>query len=166
MRTSTKRALAPLAVAGALVLTGLPPATADHYPPFELPENTACTFPLGVSATGGKLHTKTWYDEKGDPVRSITAGRGDVVTYTNLDTGAFLSLKTGGNVERKTYHPDGSQTVTMTGQGGLIFFPSDEPPGPSTTHYFGRVVYTIGTDGVWTLVSTSGRERDICAELA
>ena len=64
------------------------------------------------------------------------------------------------------FNADGSQTVTVTGHNVLILFPSDVPAGPSTTLYVGRVVYTIGTDGVFTLVSTSGTATDICAALS
>jgi hypothetical protein len=49
----------------------------------------------------------------------------------------------------------------------LILFPSDIPAGPTTTHYIGRIVYNVDPKtGVFTLVSTTGQERDICAELA
>ena len=56
--------------------------------------------------------------------------------------------------------------MTATGHNVLILFPSDVPAGPSTTLYVGRVVYTIGTDGVFTLVSTRGTATDICAALS
>jgi hypothetical protein len=48
----------------------------------------------------------------------------------------------------------------------LILFPSDVPEGPSTTLYVGRVVFTIDDAGVFTVVSTSGKSTDICAELS
>jgi hypothetical protein len=40
------------------------------------------------------------------------------------------------------------------------------PAGPTTTLVVGRVVFTIGADGVFTLVSTSGTTTDICAALS
>jgi hypothetical protein len=64
-------------------------------------------------------------------------------------------------------NPDGAQTVTGTGHNGLILFPTDIPAGPTTTQYIGRIVYTVNpTTGVFTLLSTTGQETDICAELA
>jgi hypothetical protein len=64
------------------------------------------------------------------------------------------------------FNADGSRTVTLTGHNLLILFPTDVPPGPSTTLYVGRVVFTVDAGGVFTLESTSGRATDICAALS
>jgi hypothetical protein len=140
----------------------------EPVPPqsFEFPAGVACDFPLGVVQSGGNLHTKTFVDRNGDPIRVIQAGKGFLLTYTNLDTGNSVTIQTDGSVSQTTFDPDGTQTVSATGHNGLILFPSDVPTGPSTTHYIGRIVYTIDSNGVFTLVSTSGSQRDICAELA
>ena len=47
----------------------------------------------------------------------------------------------------------------------LILFPTDVPAGPSTTLHVGRVVYTIDTNGVFTVQRVSGTSTDICAAL-
>jgi hypothetical protein len=160
------------AILAALALTAAQ-ATIANGPPepvepqeFELPAGQACDFGLRVSQSGGNLHLKVFRDANGDPVRTIQAGKGFLLTYTNLDTGNSVTIRTDGSVSKTTFNPDGTQTVSATGHNGLILFPSDVPAGPTTTHYIGRIVYTIDEDFVFTLVSTSGSQRDICAELA
>jgi len=71
-----------------------------------------------------------------------------------------------GAVQQSVVNADGSATVTSTGHNVLILFPSDVPAGPSTTLYVGRVVFTVGANGVFTVVSTSGSATDICAALS
>jgi hypothetical protein len=160
------------AILAALILTAAQ-ATVANGPPepvdpqeFNLPAGEACDFALRVSQNGGNLHRKVFSDENGDPVRIIQAGKGFLLTYTNLDTGNSVTIRTDGSVSKTTFNPDGTQTVSATGHNGLILFPSDVPAGPTTTHYIGRIVYTIDQNGVFTLVRTSNNQRDICAELA
>jgi hypothetical protein len=40
------------------------------------------------------------------------------------------------------------------------------PAGPSTTLYVGRVAFTVGAGGAFTVVSTSGKATGICAALS
>jgi hypothetical protein len=77
-----------------------------------------------------------------------------------------LALKANGSVTHVTNRADGWQEWIVTGHEVLILFPSDIPPGPSTTLYVGRVVFTVDPAGVFTLQSVSGRSTDICAALA
>jgi hypothetical protein len=95
------------------------------------------------------------------------------LTYTNYGTdpdhpaaGESVTVKTAGSVTKTVFNSDGTSTVTSTGHNGLILFPSDIPAGPTTTHYVGKLVYTIDAYGVFTVISSSGQQRDICAELA
>jgi hypothetical protein len=69
-------------------------------------------------------------------------------------------------VTHTTYNPDGSQTIEITGHNVLILFPTDFPPGPSTTLYVGRVVYSIDASGVYTVLEESGKKTDICAAVS
>ena len=171
----TTRRLA-LAVGGAAVaLTATQPAFAQEPEPVFLPAGLGCPgFNLQFQATGGKLHTREFTDADGNLVRILTAGKGVDATYTNYGTdpvnpvaGESVTVKTAGSVTKTMFNPDGTQTVTGTGHNGLILFPSDVPAGPTTTHYIGRIVYNVDpATGVFTLVSTTGQERDICAELA
>jgi hypothetical protein len=166
------RRVAPTALLVTIALTAAArPAVAAE--PFILPADVACPdFALGITATGGKLHTKDFVDKDGNLVRSITAGKGVDLTYTNYGSegdvaGASVTIKTAGSVTKTVYNSDGTYTVTATGHNGLILFDTDIPAGPSTTHYIGRLVYTVDpATGVFTLITTSGQERDICAELA
>ncbi|MDV2977784.1 UNVERIFIED_CONTAM: hypothetical protein Q9R71_11440 [Actinomycetes bacterium ARC8] len=63
-----------------------------------------------------------------------------------------VTIRTDGSVTETVTNPDGTLTVTGTGHIGLIMFPTDEPAGPTTTHFI--------------LESTSGQAIDICAGLA
>jgi hypothetical protein len=153
------------ALSAALIFTAAHSALADDQ--LVLPAGLACPdFDLEISGTGGKLHTKEFLDREGNLVRIITAGKGVLLTYTNLDAGTSVTIRTDGSVTQTRFNPDGTQTVSATGHNGLILFPTDFPPGPTTTQYIGRIVYTIDNDDVFRLVSTSGSQRDICAELA
>jgi hypothetical protein len=172
MKSKLNHGLALAALAAAALVAPAQPAVADTF--FILPAGTACDFNLGFQSTGGNLHTKEFTDANGDPVRLLTAGKGVLLTYTNYGTkpkkpvaGESITIRTDGSVAETVVNPDGTLTVTATGHNGLIMFPSDEPAGPTTTHYIGKIVYNIDPDtGVFTLVSTSGQSLDICAELA
>ena len=84
----------------------------------------------------------------------------------NVDTGASLSLRPNGSVAHVTLHADGSSTWVITGHNVLILFPTDSPPGPSTTLHVGRVVFTSDANANFTVVSVSGRSTDLCAALS
>jgi hypothetical protein len=163
--------LAPAALVAAFVLPGVQPASAADE--IILPAGTGCEFNLGYAPTGGKLHTKEFTDADGNVVRSITAGKGVVIKYTNYGSdpehpvaGKSVTIRTDGSVAQTVTNPDGTLTVTATGHNGLILFPSDVPKGPSTLHYIGRLVYIVDpATGVFTFVSSTGPQRDICAEL-
>jgi len=135
----------------------------------ELPAGLACAdFGLRVEVTASPHRVyREFVDNGGNVVRILTAGRGNALVFTNLSTGAKLSLKpNGGSVEHIVNNSDGSQTWMTTGHNVLILFPTDVPPGPSTTLYVGEVVFTVDTGGVFTLEDTNGRSTDICAVLS
>jgi hypothetical protein len=165
------RRLVPASTLAALMLMAAP-AFADLI---ILDAGLACPdFNLGIEATGGNLHTKDFVDKNGNLVKSITAGKGVVLTYTNFGPdpddpmeGQSISIDTSGSVSQTTVNPDGTLTVTATGHNGLVMFPSDVPAGPTTTHYTGKIVFHIDpVTGVFTLLSTNGPSRDVSAELA
>ncbi|HEY3259271.1 MAG TPA: hypothetical protein VGJ95_03235, partial [Pseudonocardiaceae bacterium] len=95
----------------------------------------------------------------------LAAGRGYDLTFTNLATGKVVQLASNGSVSWATINSDGTTTVEITGHNVLILFPTDTPPGPSTTLYIGRVVYTVAPGDIFTLQSTSASTTDICALL-
>jgi hypothetical protein len=119
-----------------------------------------------VEGTGDKRIMREFTDRNGKVVRTLAAGKGYTLTFTNLSTGNSLTLPASGSVQRTTVNSDGTSTVVSTGHNVVIFFPTDIPAGPSTTLYIGRVVYTVDAAGVFTLLSTSGRTTDLCVLLA
>jgi hypothetical protein len=100
-------------------------------------------------------------------VRTLSAGRGSALTFFNLSTNATLSLKPNGSVTHVTNNADGTSTWVTTGHNVLILFPTDVPPGPTTTLYVGRVTFTVdNVTAIFTLGKTSGQASDICAALS
>lgn len=145
------------------------PMTANAATPYEyeLEAGVGCPFPLRVQSDGSGKDTRVWEDSEGDVVRTITAGKGSRLTFTNLDTEEMLSLKPNGAAQvEEEFHPDGSYTVRLMGHTVVSLFPSDVPAGPSTTLHIGRVVIEIDADGVWRRTSVSGRQIDICEALS
>jgi hypothetical protein len=159
---------AALAVASVLAVgTPVPVAAAADDISIELPAGVACAFPLLVEGTGDKRIMREFTDRNGNVVRTLAAGKGFTLTFTNVSTGESLTLPSSGSVERRTINGDGTSTVVSTGHNVLILFPTDIPAGPSTTLYVGRIVYTVvDATQVFTLQSTSGTTTDLCALLA
>ncbi|WP_173924330.1 hypothetical protein [Agromyces sp. Marseille-P2726] len=157
---------ATAAVAAALISVAVPgPAFAAEFD-LVVPAGAACDFELGVTVSGGSLITREFTDSDGNTVRTLAAGRGSDLTFTNVATDATVSLKGNGSVTSTTFHPDGSLTVRLTGHNVLILFPTDVPAGPSTTLHVGQVTYDVDVDEVFTITGSSGRTRDICDELS
>jgi hypothetical protein len=152
-----------LALGSALAVATAVPASAQET--FELPAGTACDFGLRIEQTGGKRIEKTFTDKDGNLVRLLQAGKGFDLTFTNLSSGESITIPSNGSVSQTTFNADGTSTVQHTGSNVVIFFPTDEPPGPSTTLYEGRLVYTVDAAGNFTFVSSSGPTTDICALL-
>ena len=104
--------------------------------------------------------------KSGPLVRFHAAGRGNALTFTNLNTGTSLPLKMNGYSVMVVLNPDGSLRAKSLGHVVLIMFPADIPAGLSTTLYVGQIVYTVDPAGVFTLESSRGNSTDICAELS
>jgi hypothetical protein len=142
-----------------------PPGEVEDLGPFTIPAGGACDFTLYVSGTGSNANVIKF--ENG---RQIVAGKGYLLTYTNVDTGESVTFESNGSVQRYSEpDEDGVVTVTATGSNGLILFPSDVSEiseVPSAIQYTGRIVYTIDAGNNFTLISASGRQRDLCAELS
>lgn len=131
-----------------------------------LPAGIGCEFELGIDSVGGNQVYNEYYDKNGNLVRSLSAGKGALLTFTNTGTNTSLTYKTGGSVTHTTYNPDGTQTVSGTGHNAFVFFPTDVPAGPATILYIGRILYTVDANLVYTLVEAKGKSIDICAELS
>jgi hypothetical protein len=143
-----------------------PSAAQAQVPVIDLPAGIACPgFDVRLEINGQVQVNRTFTDKNGNPIRAISAGRGSVLTFVNMQNGTSITLKTGGSVSRTTYNRDGSYTVTATGHNGLILFPTDVPAGPTTTLYLGKLVYSVDTSGITTVLQTTGKQVDICAVL-
>src|SRR5438067_13267476 len=99
----------------------------------DFPAGLACEFHLLVDASEGNFHVKEFKNG-----RILLAGKGFASTFTNVDTGDTVSLTSNGFVEQVTANPDGTQTVVLMGYNVIFLFPTDTPPGPSTTLFVGR----------------------------
>ncbi len=167
MARSRTFGLLAAAVMGVTAFVGIatPAVAADSI--IEFAPGEACpSFTLRIEITGTPNATRDFTDHSGNLVKQITAGKGVDLLFINTETGASVSLKANGSVNKTTFNPDGSQTVATTGHNVLILFPSDIPAGPTTTLYVGRVVFTVAAEtAIFTLLSTSGRSTDICAAL-
>jgi hypothetical protein len=157
----------PAIVAG-LAIGSTSAASAAEPFDFSFPAGEACPgFALGLNITPNPRQAfKEFEDEAGNVVRTISAGRGSELLFTNIDTDKTVSLTSNGSVSKTSFNPDGSSTVQATGHNVIILFPGDETPGPSTTLYEGRVVFTSTAEGSFKIISSSGPTRDICSELA
>jgi hypothetical protein len=154
-------------MAAAAVLGGAGVVTAADQT-FDLPAGVACDFALRVEVTGGTQVMKTFTNKDGT-VRTLAAGTGSDLTFTNLDPdagGTSVSFGSNGSVTQITFNPDGSQTYMTTGHNVLILFPTDIPAGPSTTLTVGQTVFTVDANDVFTVVKVSGNSTDICAALS
>jgi hypothetical protein len=158
------RCLLAYMMAGALGSASLASA-ADSFTS-DFPAGLACAFELLIEGSGGHQVFREFLDKNDNVVRTLTAGTGSALTFTNVATGATFSSQSNGAVTHVTYNPDGSSIWVTTGHNVLILFPTDTPAGPSTTLYVGHVVFTVDTSFNYALQQHSGQATDICAALS
>ncbi|GAA1950163.1 hypothetical protein [Microbacterium deminutum] len=165
MAFRTRGRIVAAALLTAVLSTGALPAQAAA--PFDLvfPAGQACSFELGLNiAPSGHTIYREFKGADGR-VRTIDAGKGHALTFTNVSTGASVSTRSDLYATTTTRHADGSSTVVSIGHNLIILFPTDIPAGPSTKIYIGAVTYTSTAEGVFTITGSWGKTRDICAEL-
>jgi hypothetical protein len=155
----------------AVLSYGSPATAADPAGPpdftLDFPAGFACSdFDLRIEGWGGNRHLKEFTDKNGNVVRSLEAGTGSALRFTNLSNGETFSTKSNGSVAHRRLNSDGSYTETDTGHSILILFPTDFPAGPSTTLIVGRVVFTVDSASNFTVQSVSGKTTDICAAVS
>lgn len=127
----------------------------------------ACNFELRIEGWNGKGGNGIkQFTAGGIVVRELSAGTGSTLRYTNTETGNTISTISNGAATDTRYNLDGSFTQTDTGHNVLILFPSDTPPGPSTTLYVGKLVFDSTPTFDFTVRSESGNKTDICAALS
>ena len=127
---------------------------------------TACSFPLQIDVTGGPQVNRTFTAANGS-VRILSAGKGAALVFTNLASGATFRLSGNGAVAWTRIDASGSARLTLTGHNIVIYFPSDNPAGPSTTLVVGRedIAVDLATSR-FTRLSRTGHTTDICAALS
>jgi hypothetical protein len=166
MKTITiLRAANHAALALVMMIWGVSSAVADVY---EYPAGVACPdFAVRQESSGSAVGFS------GDGSRGhglVFAGTGINWTFTNETTGTTWSPATSpaaaGAAQKVRPNADGSLTITITGNAGLIMFPTDFPAGPSTTWYTGKLVIEVDAAFNTIFKSSAGTKTDICAELS
>jgi hypothetical protein len=164
--TRSRRATAFAALASIALLASIAGSASAAYT-MDFPAGVACDFALSIDVgDGGPQHYQQITDEEGNVLWWLSAGRGNPLTFTNVDSGATLSLDATGATWKTVNYPDGSFTQTLIGQNLLILFPTDVPAGPSTTLHVGRVVVDSDPFYNFTVRTVSGTATDICAALS
>jgi hypothetical protein len=162
------RFAASLAVASLLLAPASRPSAeepADVVIPLDA--GLACEFALQLEIWGSEQHRvdREFVDPDGNLVRVLSAGVGNTLRLTNLETGTSLTFEASGAVEQVTPNGDGTDRHVLTGHNLVIFFPTDTPAGPSTTLHVGRFVLDADAQSNFTFVSATGRTTDVCAAL-
>lgn len=155
---------AVVGIVAAATVSSASAAVAQEPVTDDFPAGTACAFPLQIETWAASV-PRELPGRDGDS-RFLRAGKGEPLTFTNVDNGHSVSLKANGAVQRTTIHADGSSTWEMTGHNILILFPTDVPAGPSTTLCVGRVLFTSTAAGDFTVRQASGHSVDLCAQIA
>jgi len=163
MNRFRRLATATMLVSAATIVAAQPASAQEHD--VELPAGQGCDFALGLDNIEGPPLRREFTDRNGNQVR-LFAGKSGAVIYTNLDTGKSVSFQSRGTNLRQTSATTGTQTFEFSGHVGLVQFPGDVPPGPSTTQLSGRLVFTTDSGGVTNVQKVEGNQIDICARLA
>jgi hypothetical protein len=139
------------------------------------PPDLTLDLPAGVACPGFDLRIEIWspdhrvsrsFTARNGYPRLLNAGQGNTLVFTDLNTGAKLTVPTDGSVESIKLLPDGTQRWTVTGHNAIVWFPTDIPPGPATIVYSGRVSFSVdASGGVSTLGKTAGTSFDVCRAL-
>jgi len=143
-----------------------PPPVKEDGDPLVLPPGNVCDFGVTITGTGSKVRVKEF-----DNGVVIESGKGTLLTVSNNEADASVTFESQGSVKRQVSNGDGTFTVSATGHNLIGLFPTDEfesgePAGPSLKLYTGRVTYIDDGNANFTVLSISGTQRDICAELA
>lgn len=166
----------PAVLAAALIAPAMPASAAGpEVPelPSYIPVGYACPdFNLGFTWSGGKAWSRAFFDQDGFVTRTMAHTTGTEVTYINYGSdplnpvaGKTFTFRMSGSGVHTEGGPEG-QTITLTGDNYLTLMGPDVPDGVSTTLHTGRVVFTFdNTTGALELVSSSGKEIDLCAQL-
>lgn len=137
----------------------------DDAPALNTTLTGVCAFPVEFVTLANKEKLLTFFDRAGVPTRQIGTGALKV-RLTNLETGTTLVVNISGPVFIAP-HADGSATVELGGRSLLYLRQGIDRPPAGITLNAGRLVFAVDAAGAVTaIVSQSGTQRDLCAELA
>jgi len=121
-------------------------------------------FPVSFHVLENKESTITFFDDEGNPVKTIIQGR-VVLEITNVDTGVSIVRNVSGP-GTITY---ADQMFVGRGSGLYFFFPGDLGPGTPGSMFInhGRVVQFLGDppEQPPKILSQTGVQEDLCATL-
>jgi hypothetical protein len=121
-----------------------------------------CAFPVLGHVEGTEIVT-TWLDDAGDPVKQIVTFPGNMLTFTNLDTGTSVTVVGTGSSQLRAAS-DGSVSARAMGHGP--FFPHPITGEPGIWYLSGQGKAMIDAQGNVTSAHLAGRLVDLCPQLA
>jgi hypothetical protein len=160
-------AMLGLALGGAGAATGASGSWGPWQPtyqgPITAPAGVVCPFEVSAEPVRQSEQFRYHYDDTGS-VDGYQLKGPLVARITNTATGASLqrNLASFGTV---TFNGDGSYDAVVDGNF-LVFFLSGESPSNELLLLTGRTVLHGASTGEKTLVSTTGRSKDLCTTLA
>ena len=158
-----------LCLCAVLVVLASAPAASARRPVREVvpsPDDVVitgqCAFPVLGHLDGSEILT-TFTDNAGTPIKQIAVFPGNTLTLTNVRTGAWITVGTGGSFQRRAAR-DGSQSIQVTGRGPFIPNPLTGEPG--IWYLTGRARATFDADGDQTSARVAGTLVNLCNRLA
>jgi hypothetical protein len=121
-----------------------------------------CAFPV-VGHIDGVEIIRTWTDDAGNPVKQIVTFPGNRLTFTNLDTGASVTVVGTGSSQLRALR-DGSVSARAMGHGP--FFPNPLTGEPGIWYLSGQGRAVLDSQGNVISARLSGRLVDLCPRLA
>ena len=151
---------------GAPSLDGLhgPVVTHPVQPDLDYARGEVCAFPTHAKTLVSDMTTKTWTNDAGDPVYSVTSGP-LVMRMTNLDTGKSVTRDISGT--GSTTYLDENREISSGGDWGAPFHSGDDPANKwLISRDFMSVLYTKdGDTKKRKLLALEGRYEDLCRTL-
>lgn len=98
-------------------------------------------------------------------VHVFGASTGDILTLTNMSTGATLALPPADSNLRVELNPDDSCTTVARGAYAVIRSPVHRGSPPEALLYNAQVIYTVSPGWIFAIRRVSGEPTDICAAL-
>jgi hypothetical protein len=136
--------------------------TRETHPQGDAVITHQCAFPVLGHVDGIEIIT-TWTDDAGNPIKQIVTFPGNVLTFTNLDSGTSITVAGTGSSQLRA-EPDGSVSARAMGHGP--FFPNPITGEPGIWYLSGQGRATIDSQGNVTSARLAGRLVDLCPQLA